>query len=434
MATITLTKSGVSAYNWAEVQPLTTIWTPPPGCPEVVQFDESLDLYNKSKTAGQTCVPPNYANVWWRNGYYSPGICPHKYTTAMTLGPGHSLNGNWIGFSETAAICIPSGYTVWPHYTENYTIWAGVSVVSPATGGRTYDGSSMVPAFQIRWAPSDLALLATASLTSQALSLTATSSLPGPTSGLPAPTASDSPSPGLATGTIAGIAVGVVVALALMLAAAGWFLLRRYRRERMKPRHADAELEVGGSEAQRPNELNGETAEPASPELDGSAVPVFAEKQVEKDDAAVVEVHADERPATGGQHQRNLPAGYWIPELPAQASNPNDASPAEMDATPAQTIPARYTAELPPNPPLPPAPAELHAAAPGPSHGQTPSHTASHGNDMDGEIAQLLERKARVDERRRALELEQLDAEAAGLEIRLGQLQGGGSLQPRGGR
>ncbi len=52
---------------------------------------------------------------------------------------------------------------------------------------------------------------------------------------------------------------------------------------------------------------------------------------------------------------------------------------------------------------------------------------------MDGEIAKLLERKARVDERRRALELELLDAEAADIELRLGQLQGGGSPQARGG-
>lgn len=177
----------------------------------------------------------------------------------MTLGPGHSLNGNWIGSLETAAICVPSGYTVWPHYGENYTIWTGLSVVSPATGGRTWDGTSMVPAFEVRWAASDLPIL------TAALSPTTALSPSRPTSGLPAPTASDSLPPGPATetgesaglsrGTIAGIAVGLVVALALVLAAVGWFLLRRYRRERMKPQHTDAELDVGDSGGQRPSEL-----------------------------------------------------------------------------------------------------------------------------------------------------------------------------------
>jgi len=41
---------------------------------------------------------------------------------------------------------------------------------------------------------------------------------------------------------------------------------------------------------------------------------------------------------------------------------------------------------------------------------------------MDSEIAQLLEKKARVDEGRRVLELERLDAEAATIEFRLSQL------------
>ncbi len=412
MATITLSEPGISPGLWGEVQPLTTTWMPPPGCPEVVQLDRS----------NLACAPPNYAKVWDRYGYYSPGVCPHKYTVGTTLGPRQSINGNRIGPFETAAICVPSGYTAWP-YVEDYIIYAGISVVAPAAEGRDWDGTSRVPAFQIRWASSDSAILAPRSL--EPASFTAADSLPGPTSGLPAPTASDSPSPGLSSGTTAGIAVGVVVALALMLAA-GWFFLRRYRRERMKPRLADAELEVGGAGGQGPSELHVETA---SPELDGSAVPVV-EKQVEKDDAAVVEVDADEIPTVGGQHPQSFPARDG-PELAAQASGSNNASPVEMDATPAQAIPARHAAKLPPNTPLPPAPPEPHAAAPGRSQAQTPSQTASH--DTDGEIARLLERKAKVDERRRALELEQLDAEAADIELRLGQLQGGGSSQPCGG-
>lgn len=196
-------------------------------------------------------------------------------------------------------------------------------------------------------------------------------------------------------------------------------------------------------------------AEPVDPELDGGAVPVV-EKQLGKDDAAVMEADTDAILATGGQHQQKLPVGDRA-ELPTQVSNMNDTSAAELDATPAQSIPAHHAAELPlntplhlalaelpPNTPLLPAPAELHAAAapspyvpavPGPSQSQSPSQTVSNG--MDSEIAQLLERKARVDERRRALELEQLGAEASAIESRLSQLsqlQGRGSPQAREGR
>ena len=112
----------------------------------------------------------------------------------------------------------------------------------------------------------------------------------------------------------------------------------------MKPRLADAELEIGGAGGQGPSELHVETT---SPELDGGAGPVF-EQQVEEDDAAVVEVDADEI-AAAGVHPRNLPSGDRS-ELTPQAPNPNDGSPVEMDATPSQAVPGTPLSLLPAQP------------------------------------------------------------------------------------
>ncbi len=430
MATITLSNSRLASSDWGEVQPLTTIWTPPPGCPSVVQF-QTIDWSTKTNTASHSCAPPNYANVWWRQGYYSPGVCPHKYTTAATIGPGHSLNGKAIGPSETAAVCIPSGYTVFPHDEENYTIWAGLSVAPLVTGGSTiWDGTSIVPAFEIRWAPSDLSVLTTNSPSSTGPS----SSGPLPTG--PAPTAPEEAggaSSGLSRGAIAGIAVGAVLGFSLILAVVGFFFLRRYRRGKMKPMDGDrdAELDGAGAGGQQPTELPAKGVASVDPELDSGGLPVVVEKQTEKEDAAVVEADANAiAGVTGVQHEREL---HVSSELPAQESGTNDA--VEMDAT-SQALPANRAVELPygaPTTPIwSPPPTEIHSTTPvipfvsvppEPSQGETASEAVI--NDKESEIAQLLENKARVNERRRLLELEQLDAEAAAIEHRLSQLQGG---------
>ncbi|KAK1753718.1 hypothetical protein QBC47DRAFT_430631 [Echria macrotheca] len=472
MATITLTKSGIASSDWGEVQPLTTVWTPPPGCPSVVQIQD-VDYYNKHNTTGQSCAPPNYRNVWWENGYYSPGKCPFQYSTAMTLGPGHSLNGNWIESSQTAAICVPSGYTIWPHYAENYTIWAGLSVVSPATGGRTWDGTSRVPAFEIRWALSDLPLLADA---------TGTASLPFSfTTGIPTPTVPSSSLPdtaattGLSRGTIAGIAVGVVVALGLIIAVLSWLFLRRYRRERLK--RAGAELETGSLGGQQivlgelpvekteshdsgiasgaatavPFEKQINKDDAAVAELDAKGVlpttrqpqhlqelehhvggkpepvPRF-EKQTEKDDTAAVEVSANVAQFTGGRPRHPPELEHHIgnkPEPPTELADTRAATVFEMDNSPTQRLPTgvHYAAELPLNTLKPVGPSELHAANEETKSTSTPAVEPPAVNDnTDSEVAKLLERKARVEERRRALELQQLEAEAAAIESRLSQL------------
>jgi len=119
--TITLSNSE-SPSSWAEVQALTTTWAQPADCAGIpaVQFPSKIPVENTP--VDTHCEPPNHERVWARQGYYSPGVCPYKYTTSKTLGAGHTLDGEVIGPSQTAAICVPSGYTAWPHSLANITI------------------------------------------------------------------------------------------------------------------------------------------------------------------------------------------------------------------------------------------------------------------------------------------------------------------------
>jgi len=232
-------KGGVllTVIFWGEVQPLTTIWTPPPGCPGVVQL-LSIDWDNKFNTAGQSCAPPNYANVWRRYGYFGLAY------------PDHEI------FSF------------------------------------------------------------------------------GATSGLPAPTETGE-SVGLSRGTIAGIAVGVVVALALILAAVGWFLLHRYRTLSWKlvPREDSDQtssmwkklsLSIQSLTAVRCQWLRSRLRRMMR--RSWRPIPMRYQPQ-------------------GGQYQRKPSVGDR-PELPAQVSNTNDTGAVEMDATPAQSIPAHHAAKI----------------------------------------------------------------------------------------
>lgn len=87
------------------IVPLTTIWTPPAGCPSIVSFQSISEVYGTSRPIDQHCAPPDYENVWWRHGYYSPGVCFSGYTIGCT-GSG-ILNSVSIKATETAALCVP---------------------------------------------------------------------------------------------------------------------------------------------------------------------------------------------------------------------------------------------------------------------------------------------------------------------------------------
>ncbi|KAH8653608.1 hypothetical protein BX600DRAFT_515871 [Xylariales sp. PMI_506] len=282
MDTISLTVSGAEAG--AEIAPLTTIWSVPSGCPSAVTFQSISEIYHSS--VDQHCAPPDYENVWWRiGGYYSPGICFSGYTIGCTA-TGTILNNIPIKSTETAAVCVPSGYTCEPWFNSaDSTIWAGLSVAT-ATSPQYWTCQSEVPAFQIRWAASDLSLLASSpswSLTTNSVGLqvaveiaatdtisttgsgsgsaspSTLSTLPIPTSSTTTTSSSDGGSK-LSTGAIVGIAIGGVLALGIVLAA---FFLVRYRRRRRPADNFHPGETTGELEANPPpnQELDGDEAE-----------------------------------------------------------------------------------------------------------------------------------------------------------------------------
>ena len=63
--------------------PLTTIYTPPPSCSSIVTWDGThLWQFGTNQTGGD-CYPPKFRSIY--NSYYSPGICPHDWTSAGSL-------------------------------------------------------------------------------------------------------------------------------------------------------------------------------------------------------------------------------------------------------------------------------------------------------------------------------------------------------------
>ncbi|KAJ3466625.1 hypothetical protein MRS44_004189 [Fusarium solani] len=157
------------------IEPLTTVWTIPDDCPS------SVPLVGDEHTTLDSCCPPDYWTIWESFGFYSPGICPHGYTSGCTVTD--SAYGGTVRPTEAAAICVPSSYSC-----SDYLIYA-----SSVSGNDTI----MVPAFQIRWAKSDLTAFETSTSTTSAATSTSSSS---PTSH-PHPT-------GLPTGAVVGIALG----------------------------------------------------------------------------------------------------------------------------------------------------------------------------------------------------------------------------------
>ena len=100
MAAITLTTQTGTAWGSGRrfAVPLTTIWTPPEGCDKIVTF--------QANGARDGCAPRYYEEVWYNQGYYSPGICPSGYTVGC-MATGLTMNFEPIKAGETAAICVP---------------------------------------------------------------------------------------------------------------------------------------------------------------------------------------------------------------------------------------------------------------------------------------------------------------------------------------
>lgn len=82
---------------------LTTIFTPPSTCLDVVTYDgTSLWQGGLLQTGDQDCYPPRFLDIFWSQ--YTPGICPHGWTSLAGQGAIVQSDGN-IG---TKAFCCPS--------------------------------------------------------------------------------------------------------------------------------------------------------------------------------------------------------------------------------------------------------------------------------------------------------------------------------------
>jgi len=103
--------------NGAVVLPLTTIFTPPAGCPPYYDWDIATD---------SQCQPPDFApTLQTGGGYYSPGVCPSGYTIGCTAA-GTELNGWSIFPGETAALCVPRLGQVYPAVLSGFRSFYGV--------------------------------------------------------------------------------------------------------------------------------------------------------------------------------------------------------------------------------------------------------------------------------------------------------------------
>ncbi|KAI8680683.1 hypothetical protein NCS56_00474100 [Fusarium sp. Ph1] len=203
------------------IEPLTTVWTIPDGCPSPVPL-----AYDQQTTFDSSCYPPDYWTIWESFGFYSPGICPHGYTPGCTVTD--SAYGGTVRPTETAAVCVPSSYSC-----SDYLIYA-----SSVSGNDTIT----VPAFQIRWAKSDLTVFESSTSTSSSATSTSSSS----STSNPHPT-------GLPTGAVVGIALGSAAAVAILTGFLFFLFRRRGRRgtersrdttEQYHPRSGLPELET----------------------------------------------------------------------------------------------------------------------------------------------------------------------------------------------
>ncbi|KAL8829190.1 MAG: hypothetical protein Q9170_006285 [Blastenia crenularia] len=246
--------------------PLTTIFTPPPSCLSTVTYDGTFFWQGGIvQTGDQDCYPPRFTDIF--NSQYSPGICPHGWTSVANLNTAGPITQS-DGEPASLAFCCPSGYY---HSSTNvgflqhacaslfgspltnvYSTYARAEGPIPQKPKLiTVDPNSVdkntvyADIIQIQWAATDTEVLrlmsqTTSSSSSQVQSTsaqTAHRTIPNvaqtatPTA-TPLPTATPIPSSsGLSTGAKAGIGIGAAIgAVALVLLA--YFLWRRQRRQK----------------------------------------------------------------------------------------------------------------------------------------------------------------------------------------------------------
>ncbi|PGH10409.1 hypothetical protein GX51_00168 [Blastomyces parvus] len=261
--------------------PLTTVFTPPSSCSSSWTYEAEyynsvtggLLMQNAVSSRDPNCFPPFFegSGRGQIEQVYSPGFCPEGYTSPAAT----TVNG------VTTAVCCPSDYTYFTTLTtinfySSTTIFAGcistfpkdsTTTVVARTGAQSLQHSVVTgpitmwgQAILVQFQSKDLSLY-TDAITTSGLSTTTTASQtasqptpsqpvnnnqPSPTSPPVSPPPSDGNQPGLSTGAKAGIAIGVVGAVAILLALV--FFIRRSRSRRnhhMPPVYPIQELDTG---------------------------------------------------------------------------------------------------------------------------------------------------------------------------------------------
>ncbi|OJD26472.1 hypothetical protein ACJ73_02148 [Blastomyces percursus] len=258
--------------------PLTSVFTPPSSCSSSWTYEEAyynsvtggLLMQNAFNTRDPNCFPPFFEGTGRGQiqQVYSPGYCPQGYTSPVAT----TVN------EVTTAICCPSDYTYFTTVTtinfySQTTIFAGCISTFPesstttvvartgqanlahsvVTGPITMWGQPILVQFQSK----DLSLYTNASTTtsSPSTSTTASQTSTQPTPSQPAsnnqppptslPPSSDGNEPGLSAGAKAGIAIGAVGAVAILIGLVFFIRLSRRRNRHMPPVYAIQELDTG---------------------------------------------------------------------------------------------------------------------------------------------------------------------------------------------
>ena len=292
---------------------LTTIFTPPSTCADLVTWDGSL-LWQGGilRTNDPDCFPPAFASVF--DSYYSPGICPSGWVAAG------SLSGSVFETiaAETNALCCPRGYTtvfngqptprisgifcrtsfsgVITNVWSTSTLADGPAPKNPITQSLDarwlqlpYGWEDVI---KVRWQSTDeqvMRLMSEASLEAAIQSTsTAVTSSAIPSSARPGATsssefaASTSAAPllsskHLSSGASAGIGIGAALGVLLVAAVGVWIFQRRRRHPRpenddkAEPSPGHSPLRSRHGSLTRIHELSQDASKNTWNELDGTA-------------------------------------------------------------------------------------------------------------------------------------------------------------------
>ncbi|KAM0335615.1 hypothetical protein ACHAQA_000663 [Verticillium albo-atrum] len=376
----------VDCERWAA--PMTTAWTAPSGCPQVI-----------SSALTKGCEVPHWANVVYNDGYYSPGLCMSGYTVASgcvrTGMPSMTVNGELVTESETAAFCVPTGFVCGYNPIANTdSKMLRVKWAVQETQSANSIVTEYVVAVQIRWRSEDLPFLQHHPLGPFAdmASTTTDSSETGPsaaasleasatmTSDPSQPNVDGNPGPshtGLTGGVIAGITIGVIVAVALV-SVAGWLCIRR------RKRHSSGQED----EQEQPRQARDQVTSWTKSELEAPTVGVYSPG---RNETSTPLPHPSHRESSFSQNSD-------FAQFQARVGSPVELAMGN----------------------------DIEVAGPLPSeHMPVDHHPGMAGSAEERfERQQLLQRRRELTERRATLELERIDAEERAIEHRLSQLLG----------